>query len=81
MKLNSIILLFLNLFLLLFLTACTKNVQPQNEMYSLEECKQELLEAEDYSQEKSVDYIVVNKKSVGCTCINIIKYRVLYLFL
>ena len=54
--------LFLTLLSMLFMTACTKTAKPQGEMYTLDECKQELLEAEDYSQKKSVDLIVVDKK-------------------
>ena len=59
---NPKTILFINLFLLFLLTACTKTVKPKGENYTLDECKQELLEAQDYSAKKSVDLIVVDKK-------------------
>ena len=50
---------------LLFLTGCD-SPEPKNEVignqYTLEECKEELLEAEDFSQGESIDLIVVVKK-------------------
>lgn len=58
MIINTKLILFLNLFLLLLLTACTKAAKPQGEVYTLDECKQELLEAEDYSHKKSVDQLI-----------------------
>ncbi len=51
---------------LLFLTGCGDDPEPKNEVvgnqYTLEECKEELLEAEDFSQGESIDKIVVVKK-------------------
>ena len=52
--------LFLTLFI--FFTACSKQAEVKGTHYSLEECKKELLEAEDYSPKQSVDHIVVIKK-------------------
>lgn len=47
-----------------FLIGCGSNPEPQvkGNQYSLKECKEELLEAEDFSQGDSVDKIVVVKK-------------------
>ncbi len=50
----------------LFLTGCGDAPEPEPEVkgnqYTLEECKEELLEAEDFSQGESIDKIVVVKK-------------------
>ncbi|WP_038000612.1 murein L,D-transpeptidase family protein [Sulfurovum sp. AR] len=50
--------------MLLWLTGCKQPLEPRvvNNHYTLEECKEELLEAEDYSQGESIDKIVVVKK-------------------
>jgi len=45
---------------LLFFSACTPKVS--NDRYSLEECKEELLEATDYAQDAGIDRIVVIKQ-------------------
>ncbi len=47
--------------LLVMFTGCSKQAQVQGAYYSLDECKQELLEAEDYSPKESVDHIVIVK--------------------
>jgi murein L,D-transpeptidase YafK len=49
------------LFLLLFLTGCL-NPEIKNNRYSLDECKKELLAAEDFTEGESIDRIVVVKK-------------------
>ena len=48
--------------LLMFFTACSRQVEVKGTHYSLEECKKELLEAEDYSPKQSIDHIVIIKK-------------------
>lgn len=49
-----------------FLTGCSSEPEPESEVqgnqYTLEECKEELLEAEDFSTGGSIDKIVVVKK-------------------
>jgi len=62
MIIKAKILLFLNLFLLLLLTSCAKSVKPQGGVYTLDECKKELLDAYDYDAKESIDMIVVEKK-------------------
>lgn len=47
--------------MLLFLTTGCYDPDVSKDRYSLKECKEELLEAEDYSAKKSVDRIVVVK--------------------
>ena len=49
---------------LIWLTGCKQPLEPTivNNQYTLEECKEELLEAEDFSQGESIDKIVVIKK-------------------
>lgn len=49
------------LFSLLSLCGCAPDVGPKD-YYSLKECQQELLEAKDYTNENSIDHIVVVKK-------------------
>ncbi len=46
----------------LFITACSKKPEIQVDRYTLDECKKELLEAEDYAEGESIDLIVVEKK-------------------
>ena len=50
--------------ILLWLTGCKQPLEPTvvNNHYTLEECKEELLEAEDFSQGERIDKIVVVKK-------------------
>jgi len=50
------------LFSFLFISACNKSPKIVDNHYSLDECKKELLEAEDYEGDKGIDLIVVNKK-------------------
>lgn len=47
--------------MLIWLTGCGTPDIPKDQ-YNLEECREELLEAEDYSQGESIDKIVVVKK-------------------
>ena len=55
-------------FLAVFLVAGCKDIGPdvgvevKGNQYTLSECKEELLEAEDYSEQESIDKIVVVKK-------------------
>lgn len=51
---------FLSFITILFLTACTPDIP--KDRYSLEECKSELLDATDYTQDGGIDRIVVVKK-------------------
>jgi len=47
----------------LFMTACSgKDTHVVSNYYNLAECKKELLEANDYAEEESVDFIIVEKK-------------------
>ncbi len=46
---------------LLLLNSCSWN-SVQKDTYSLEECREELLEAEDFDPSNKIDHIVVNKK-------------------
>ena len=46
----------------LFLTGCGSEPEVKGNQYTLKECKEELLEAEDFSQGESIDKIVVVKK-------------------
>ena len=50
--------------MLIWLTGCKQPLETTvvNNHYTLEECKEELLEAEDFSQGESIDKIVVVKK-------------------
>ena len=48
--------------MLIWLTGCNQPEHIVNNQYTLEECKEELLEAEDFSQGESIDKIVVIKK-------------------
>lgn len=48
--------------IMIWLTGCSQNEAVVNNRYTLEECKEELLEAEDFSQGESIDLIVVVKK-------------------
>ncbi len=61
---NYKLILFLKVCFILLFTACENRpeIQVQGNKYVLDECKQELLEAEDYSQKESIDLIVVDKK-------------------
>jgi murein L,D-transpeptidase YafK len=49
---------------LLFLAGCGNGPEPKvkGNQYTLEECKEELLEAEDFTQDERIDKIVVVKK-------------------
>ena len=49
--------------MLIWLTGCKQPVEPTvvNNQYTLEECKEELLEAEDYSPGEKIDKIIVIK--------------------
>lgn len=49
-------------FSLFFLTACGKGPQMAGDHYSIEECKEELLEAKDYESDEGIDLIIVEKK-------------------
>ncbi|HSR74264.1 MAG TPA: L,D-transpeptidase family protein [Sulfurovum sp.] len=58
---------FISVWAIWFLTGCGESVVPEQpevkgNQYTLEECKEELLEAEDFSQDGSIDKIVVVKK-------------------
>jgi len=59
---NTNTLHFIFLFSFLLMTACSKNSEIVDNHYSLEECKKELLEAEDYEGNEGIDLIVVEKK-------------------
>jgi len=48
--------------LLVFFTACSKTPKPTKEIYSVVECKKELLDAYDYDIKADIDMIVVEKK-------------------
>ena len=48
------------LFISIFFTACTPDAP--KDRYNLEECKEELLNATDYTQDGGIDHIVVVKK-------------------
>jgi murein L,D-transpeptidase YafK len=61
MYIHQKIILFIMLFLLFILTGCL-NPKIENNRYSLDECKEELLAAEDFSEGESIDHIVVVKK-------------------
>ncbi len=54
--------LFFSLTVFLWLTGCSQKSEVVNNRYSLDECKKELLEAEDYVEGESIDLIVVEKK-------------------
>lgn len=47
--------------LLFGLTGCDKEASLPKDMYNIQECQEELLEAKDFKQEGSVDHIVVKK--------------------
>ena len=53
-------LFFSFLVLVFFITACAPKVP--EDRYSVQECKEELLEAKDYAQNRSIDKIVVVKQ-------------------
>ncbi len=57
---RRVILFFIPFFLILF-TGCG-NPEVQGNRYTLDECKKELLEAEDYVEGESIDLIIVEKK-------------------
>jgi len=48
--------------MMVWLIGCNQPEPIVNNQYTLEECKEELLEAEDFSQGESIDLIVVVKK-------------------
>jgi len=50
------------LFSFLLMIACSKSPEVVDNHYSLEECKKELLEAEDYEGNEGIDLIIVEKK-------------------
>jgi murein L,D-transpeptidase YafK len=58
---HRIIFFYLSLSLLL-LSGCKKDPEVQGDHYTLDECKKELLDAEDYVEGESIDLIVVEKK-------------------
>jgi len=47
--------------LLLVLSGCDKEANLPKDMYNIKECQEELLDANDFRQEGSVDHIVVKK--------------------
>jgi len=53
--------LLFSLFMLM-LSACGKNPEVVGDHYSIEECKEELLEAKDYEGDEGIDLIIVEKK-------------------
>lgn len=54
---------FYGFIMMVWLVGCGSHEEPAvNSPYTVEECKEELLQAEDFSQVKSIDKIVVVKK-------------------
>jgi len=62
MFLNHRIIYFYLLLSLLLLSGCKKDPEVQGDHYTLDQCKKELLDAEDYIEGESIDLIVVEKK-------------------
>ena len=62
MFLNYRIIFFYLSLSLLLLSGCKKDPEVQGDHYTLDQCKKELLDAEDYVEGESIDLIVVEKK-------------------
>jgi len=62
MFLSHRIIFFFLFFFLLALSGCGKDPKVQGNRYTLDECKKELLDAEDYIEGESIDLIIVEKK-------------------
>jgi murein L,D-transpeptidase YafK len=62
MFLNYRIIFFYLLLSLFLLLGCKKDPEVQGDHYTLEECKKELLDAEDYIEGESIDLIIIEKK-------------------